>query len=78
MANILTIKEKIDNGQTVTIPTRCISDLMEQADAHLKECDWLIKIRGDVTHISKPNASGESRGTPRTLDPVVGSLDGAE
>ena len=55
MANILTIKEKLDKGETVTIPTQCVGTLLEQADAHLRECDWLVQVRGDVTHIRKPN-----------------------
>jgi len=60
MANILTIKEKLDKGETVTIPTQCVGTLLEQADAHLRECDWLVQVRGDVTHIRKPN--NEMRG----------------
>jgi len=39
---------------------------------------WNKSFIGRVVNFFKPNATGESRGIPRTLDPIVGQSEVAE
>jgi hypothetical protein len=52
---ILTIKEKVEQGETVTIPTQCLPELMQEAERHNVNLRWMISVEGKVTRINRHN-----------------------
>ena len=57
--NIFEIEEKLNDGVTLTIPSRWAQVVIDQADRHLGEVEWNFKMNDLTCEISNPNAIEE-------------------